>query len=192
MRDLHLFPTAVREYDLSDDPDLRLINDVIGNQVTEPHRLIGWAESSYSTGKNILDHMLLKNFKSRLTGYVNEFARELGLKEVRIANSWFNHLAKNQRVLLHRHELSVISGAFYPYADPGSVGLRLHNPTSGLRMNEHIEESNFINQTWCDVECRTGLLILFPSWLEHSTEENTTDVRTTISFNTSTVVYVQG
>ena len=31
---------------------------------------------------------------------------------------------------------------------------------------------------------KEGSLILFPSWLEHYTDENTTDNRVTVSFNT--------
>ena len=36
-----------------------------------------------------------------------------------------------------------------------------------------------------EAPCEQGSLVLFPSWIEHFTNENTTENRVTISFNTS-------
>ena len=40
-----------------------------------------------------------------------------------IKNSWMNRVGKGGSVRSHRHEGSVVSGAFYPIADEGSCPL---------------------------------------------------------------------
>ena len=184
IRSMH-FPTMVQQIDLSSDPDFDLIKDIIFKHPTLPHRLVSWSESSFGVNENLLDIKELQAFKNRLLAIINDYARELGLAPLKITNSWFNHLKRNQRVENHRHEMSAVSGAFYIHADTGSGRLRLHSPLAQLRMFEHVIDHTEHNSNFIDMPCKAGWLILFPSWLEHSTDLNQTDNRTTVSFNTT-------
>ena len=184
MNEYVLFPTIVREYDFSKDPDFHVLADFVSKQKTEPHRLVGWAESSYGVGRSLFDNFILKGIRQKLQAAVDEYIIELGIAPVKITNSWFNKLGQHQRVETHRHELSVVSGAFYVHANPGSVGLKLFSPLAQLRMYEQIVNHNAVNANFIEMECCTGQLILFPSWMEHGTDNNQTDSRITVSFNT--------
>ena len=52
------------------------------------------------------------------------------------------------------------------------------------RMSEILIEEDLYNCYNQEVPCTQGQLILFPSWLEHYTNDNETDNRITVSFNT--------
>jgi uncharacterized protein (TIGR02466 family) len=183
---ISLFPTVVFQHDFSQDPEFQLLKDVCQRQKTAPHGLVSGAESSYVHGHGrLLDNILLKGIRGRIQDTVNQYTQELGLEPVMISNSWFNTLGVGHRVERHRHECSVVSGALYLHADPGSVPLRLHNPLNHLRMFEHIERDSPANQMWFEFPCVTGMLVVFPSWLEHDTVNNQTDSRITLSFNST-------
>lgn len=186
MNKISLFPTLIFQHDLSQDPEFQLLKDICNRQKTEPHGLVSGAESSYVNGYGrLLDNMLLKGIRSRIQDAVNQYTQELGLEPAVITNSWFNKLGQGHRVERHRHECSVVSGALYLHADPGSVPLRLHNPINHLRMFEHIAQTNRENEPWFEFPCVTGMLVIFPSWLEHDTLPNESDSRITLSFNSS-------
>jgi len=181
-----LFPTVIYQHDFSQDPEFKLLSDIIERAPTKPHGLVGWAESSYAAGDGkFLNNPLLRGIKSRIQDCVNQYTQDLGLEPIGITNSWFNKMGKGARVERHRHECSVVSGALYVHADEGSVPLRLFNHLNGLRMLEHIERNDFLNEMWHEVPCITGSLVIFPSWLEHDTLTNDTDSRITVSFNST-------
>ncbi len=186
MPQILLFPTVIYQHDFSEDPEFKLLSDMVDRAETKPHGLVGWAESSYAAGdRKFLDNPLLRGIRGRIQQCVNQYTQDLGLEPVGITNSWFNKMSKGQRVERHRHECSVVSGALYIHADPGSVPLRLFNNLNSLRMLERIEQDNFLNQTHHEVPCVTGSLVIFPSWLEHDTLTNETDSRITMSFNSA-------
>lgn len=188
MNRISLFPTLIFQHDFSQDPEFQLLNDICKRQKTAPHTLVSGAESSYINENGhgrLLDNVLLKGIRNRIQDTVNQYTQELGLEPAVITNSWFNKLSQGHRVERHRHECSVVSGALYLHADAGSVPLRLHNPINHLRMFEHIAQTNRENEQWFEFPCVTGMLVIFPSWLEHDTLPNETDSRITLSFNSS-------
>jgi uncharacterized protein (TIGR02466 family) len=181
-----IFPTRIDIHDLSQDPDFEKVKQIIQAQESQatPHLLLNNAPSTYTSSSiQILDHIALTGFRKRLESVVHSMAFDMRLAPITINNSWFNIMGKGQRVEPHRHMMSVISGAFYTEATPGSVGLRFHSPLAQLRMNEMLLDSNGLNADFHEVECKEGLLVLFPSWLEHSTAVNPSERRVTVSFN---------
>ena len=78
----------------------------------------------------------------------------------------------------------VQSGAYYIRAPEGSSKLHFSRPLNPLRTNELIQFSNPYNLSEYVVPVQEDLLVLFPSWLEHYTDENNNSLRTVISFNT--------
>jgi uncharacterized protein (TIGR02466 family) len=181
-----IFPTRIDIHDLSQDPDFEKVKQIIQLQESQatPHLLLNNAFSTYTSNNiPILDHIALTGFRKRLDSLVHAMALDLRLAPITINNSWFNIMGEGQRVEPHRHMMSVISGAFYTEAAPNSAGLRFHSPLAQLRMNEMLLDSNGLNADFHEVECKEGLLILFPSWLEHSTAVNSSKRRVTVSFN---------
>ena len=182
-----IFPTRIDIHDLSQEPEWENLKKLI--QQTEPqlrpHGLVSDAGSSYGTKMTpILSHFSVKRLRIKIESLVKEMALDMMMPPVQITNSWFNIMGKGQRVKPHRHEVSVISGALYVEAGEGSVGLSFHSPTAPCRMAEMLLGSNDLNENFHTVECKEGQLILFPSWLEHSTEVNDSERRVVVSFNT--------
>ena len=107
-----------------------------------------------------------------------------GIDYALISTSWFNTMSEGGSVESHRHERSVISGAYYPYADDGSNPLMLESPIQQLRMNDCIIKVTGFNRYTEHVPALPGSLVLFPSWLKHYVEPNNSKKRYVISFNT--------
>lgn len=178
-----LFPTPVHLGSLPDS-DVDRLRMVCAGVATEPHPLVSGSPSSYATPGQLLNTQVLWGVRDRLTDMVNSYAQELGVDRLRITNSWFNKLQKGHSVLPHRHELSVISGAVYIRCSEGSPGLRLHSPLVPLRGLERVRTPTNYSLAWEELAVTEGTVILFPSWLEHSTAPSSADVRWTVSFNT--------
>jgi uncharacterized protein (TIGR02466 family) len=178
-----LFPTVIHEYDLPNDHTVTQLKKVIDATPLKQHGKV--AASSYSgRDKGILADPRVKDLADRLQECVDGWASAMGCDELMITNSWVNNLGRGDRIEYHRHELSVCSGVFYVDVEPGSVGLDLHSPLEQLRMFEHSRTPNFYNANFITTECVTGRLLLFPSWLSHSSRNNETDRRVSLAFNT--------
>jgi uncharacterized protein (TIGR02466 family) len=182
-----IFPTVISQIDLSNDLDMPILARIIERQKTIPHSLVDNAPSSYGTYVNVLDDIKVEGLKKKIQAAVDDYAQTLGISRLKITGSWFNILGKGGKVNAHRHEMSVVSGALYVKADPGSIGLKLHSPLAQVRMFEFAERMTDLNSNFWVVPCVQGQLVLFPSWLEHSTDANQTDNRITVSFNTNYV-----
>ena len=182
-----IFPVRIDIHDLSAEPEWANLKDLIKNSEKNirPHGLVSDAGSSYSTTMTpILSHFSVRRLRAKIESLVKEMAQDLQMAPLQITNSWFNVMEQGHAVKPHRHELSVISGALYVEAPEGSVGLNFHSPLAQCRMAEMILGSNEWNENLHTVECKEGQLILFPSWLEHSTDLNRSDKRVVVSFNT--------
>lgn len=180
-----IFPTLISCFDLSDHPSLGKVVDIIenGNHNLRPHGLLKEGLSSIGN-TDFLALKEIEDLRDAIQGAVNIYTKEAGLEACTIAHSWFNILTYDHEVKPHRHEGSVISGAFYPYVDEGSVGLNFESPLKPLKMNDITESQTQYSSYTSSIEARTGLLILFPSWLVHYTDPNQSEKRMTISFNT--------
>ena len=182
-----LFPTLVMIFDLSENDQIEHVKRVVSKTATHKHRIMHNSESTYdeAMGNNWLDQAELSKFKDSIMICLNEYCENYGVPKLRMTNSWMNRVGKGGAVKPHRHEMSVVSGAYYPTADEGSCGLVLKSPLLPLKMNEFSQYETLYNAYDQKLPCKEGSLILFPSWLEHYTDENTTDNRVTVSFNTT-------
>lgn len=181
-----IFPVRIDTHDLSQDPEWNNLKRLVlqNENAAKPHGLVNNAKSSFNSDITpILSHFSVRKLRSKIENLVKQMAMDLQMPPIIITNSWFNIMGQGDRVKAHRHEVSVISGALYVEAPPGSVGLSFHSPLAQCRMSEVLLGSNEYNTNFHTVECKEGQLILFPSWLEHSTEVNKSDRRVVVSFN---------
>jgi uncharacterized protein (TIGR02466 family) len=182
-----IFPTRIDIHDLSGEPDWENLKKLIRQheQQIRPHGLVSDAGSSYGTPLTpILSHFSVRNLRKKIEDLAKQYALDMQMPPVQITNSWFNIMGQGQSVKPHRHEVSVFSGALYVEAPEGSVPLNFHSPLAPCRMAEMLLGSNNLNENFHSVECKEGQLVLFPSWLEHSTNANKSDRRVVVSFNT--------
>ena len=179
---LDIFPTPVSKYDLS-FLDLDKISEIIKQLKLEPHDLLGNSDSSYNTEFTILYHDQLKFLKEELDNCLQEYTQRVGLEEINIIRSWLNNMTTGKSIKLHRHEGSVISGAFYLKVDDNSVPLKFKSPVLSNKMIDMFITPTQYACPFFDLKPTIGQLVLFPSWLEHETNAECGE-RVVISFNT--------
>ena len=147
----------IKQYDLSFLILEKILKILYSTQARE-HGLVTGGVSSYNYGMPILEHPQLFDLKKIIQKHLNEYYQ----KPLQIINSWFNTMNVGDELKIHKHEDSIVSGAFYVNVGENSVPL--------IFSTEQIKPKN-------------GLLVLFPSEMEHYTEPEK-EQRTVISFNT--------
>jgi uncharacterized protein (TIGR02466 family) len=183
-----IFPVPIMIFDLKGHKDNDKLLEIIANwDEHKEHHIIVGGSSSYANADKppILEHPELQGLKASFQECVDEWCKQMGLPDnIKISQSWFNVMTKGNHVAGHIHEMSVVSAAYYPRVDEGSVPLRFKSPLGPYKMFEYHSRQTPYNQNEIEVKCEPGILYLFPSWLEHYTRENQTNERITLSFNT--------
>jgi uncharacterized protein (TIGR02466 family) len=100
---------------------------------------------------------------------------------------WANISKSKNRHAVHMHPNSFLSGVLYlnTPGTPGNIGFKDPRPGAEILAFNYKEDSVFKYRTR-EVEPKEGLLILFPSWLQHGTTRgNFEDLedRISLSFN---------
>lgn len=147
----------IKQYDLS-FLNLEKILKILQSTQTREHGLVGDGISSYNYGMPILEHPELIGLKTIIEKYLKEYHP----RSLQIINSWFNTMNVGDELKIHKHEESIVSGAFYINVGENSVPL--------IFSTERVKPKN-------------GLLVLFPSEMDHYTEPER-EQRTVMSFNT--------
>lgn len=183
---LTVFPTLIKVYNIKDHPNEKTVIDKIENyQGKRPHGLISDGESSFENKKLwFLNDKELFGLWETIQQCCESFCKESGLCEPMISASWFNILYKGGRVEAHRHERSIVSGAYFPMVEPSSSPLVFENPLEQYMMGTQIVEETSFSQNFLEFKPANGMMILFPSWLKHHVPENKSGKRYTVSFNT--------
>jgi hypothetical protein len=148
----------VEEYNLS-FLNLNTIKSKLLEIETASHGLVTKGFSTYNHGMPTLMYPELTGLRNIFKQYVRLYCNKYDILPVKFINSWFNISQSGNKLKAHKHEESIISGAFYI---SGSTPL-IFPDTS--------------------IQPYPGLLVLFSSDLVHYTEEETEE-RIIISFNT--------
>ena len=180
-----LFPTLVAEYDLADEVDNNDIMKKIEISGLQMHGVLNKGMSSYLGGYDCaLTRLAMKDLQSAIKHCLDDYCKEAGLEENVIVNSWCNVLKEGGSVKRHRHEKSVLSGAYYPVSDPDDCPLLIENPMQVFKMSETKTYDTEYNVSAIGVPTAKGKLVIWPSYLYHETQKNSSEERFTISFNT--------
>ena len=126
---------------------------------TSSHGLVTKGVSSYNYGMPTLMYPELTGLKNTIKQYVRLYCNKYEIFPLKFINSWFNISQPGNKLKAHKHEESIVSGAFYI---SGKTPL--------------IFPDTSINPY-------PGLLVIFSSDLVHYTEEEK-EQRIVISFNT--------
>lgn len=180
----YLFPTVVGTFNLFDSAeDIQPLVQSI-EQASKGHNGLISNGNRTSSSRFLDDH---PHLKTRIQKHIDQYTEELGLIQSTVSYSWCNHYTKNGRIRPHRHELSVVSGAYYPYIDGYGGQLIFENPCNIFKINEVTKSFNEYNRQDFSIDVYPGLLVLFPSWLTHSSENNMAENRYVISFDTTII-----
>ena len=180
--ELDLFPTPVSLYDLS-ELDVNPLLEAIEDAETHYFHLVDGGESTFAPTARLFEDERCEVVACAIQDCLNDYCHRTGLYPLKIQESWFNKTPPGGRLELHRHEGSAISGAFYPLG--GNVTqLQFKSPTHPYKMNDlYRNDANTpYSYGYQGLQSDKGMLVLFPSWLEHKTEKEIGD-RLVVSFN---------
>lgn len=141
----------------------------------------GWQSSSIKSGENedvdiLVDHLNLE---------IKDCCKQVGLPELELYNIWININPPGSYNHLHNHVGAVFSGVYYVNAEDGHGNIQFErNDSAEYHLPEKVETLTYYSATRTSYRAKTGALYIFPGWLKHSVQGNTTDTdRISISFN---------
>ena len=102
-----------------------------------------------------------------------------------ITACWANVLARGAAHRAHSHPNNFLSGVYYVRTYPGTDTLNFHDPRNQTGIvRPPVVELTSENTDQVVVRIKNGTLLVFPSWLQHSVDTNTSEEeRISISFN---------
>ncbi len=170
-------------YDFTAEEEQHLLNlemvDNVGNWMSSDDRVLDQRE--LATLRRFIDEQVMV--------YKRDLLRLKDQNEIYVTQSWVNRSDPGQHHPKHKHPNSIISGVLFLDGVPGQSALRFHRAQELLSLDFEFAELTDFNASCREFEPERGMLILFPSLLEHDVETNRTDVpRRSLSFNT----YVRG
>ncbi len=109
----------------------------------------------------------------------------IGYDPIEITGCWANVLAKGAAHKAHSHPNNFLSGVYYVRTHAGTDTINFHDPRSQARViRPPVAELTAENTDQVVVRVTDGTLLIFPSYLEHSVDTNTSEEeRISISFN---------
>ncbi len=109
----------------------------------------------------------------------------IGYDPIEITGCWANVLAKSAAHKAHSHPNNFLSGVYYVRTHAGTDTINFHDPRSQARViRPPVAELTAENTDQVVVRVTDGTLLIFPSYLEHSVDTNTSEEeRISISFN---------
>jgi len=132
----------------------------------------------------------LQIFFEQLKPSYQEALNDLGVtRELKLRNFWVNINNYNDKNLVHEHPLSSISGCFYLTDDNSSIVFYRNRDISSVHLDMLFSNKN-TNLSYQETRYTPvrGQYLIFPSWLMHSVEPNTsTEKRISIAFNVSII-----
>ena len=185
-----LFPIPLYQKFLNKEIYTQIKTEVIGYISNNPNNFKeAWdcpTKSDIEIGSSLkcipLTNFILDSFKE----YFTEYGYNLPSPNVEIIlQIWVNVAPKGAYQEIHQHNdflnSNIVSGTLYIDVKDDSGDFIIYNPN---RDNIYrLPKSNKYNDTY-RVQPKNGLIILFPSWLEHSVSQNKNlKNRVAVSFN---------
>ena len=121
-----------------------------------------------------------------VTAFVRKAEFDLGGRKLKLDSLWINVMRKGAHHTPHLHPHAVVSGTYYVSVPPGSGAIRFEDPRLAMLMAAPPRKKNAQaeNRTFVDVPPKTGMLLLWESWLRHGVESNAAkSPRISVSFN---------
>ncbi len=164
---------------------------ILNLQKNDPTGLIksnfkGWHSKDFNMKE--LDPMnFIKAIKNNLNSLINDMDWDLDIQTVKISSMWAIINEKGAWNQKHQHSNSDISAAYYVTAHEGCGDIVFYDPRPARVYKRPISKSpNKLNGTVNSIKPEAGMLVLFPSYLDHSVNPNLSDEkRVVISFNLS-------
>lgn len=142
----------------------------------------GWQSTDIRTG----DHHEIDALVEHLDHEMNWCAQQVGLLPLQIQNLWININPPGSYNEQHDHQGSILSGVYYVDADEGQGNLVFDRTDSAnfFVLPKDTDKMTYFTSPRAMYKGKTNALYIFPSWMRHSVQGNTTHRdRISISFN---------
>ena len=144
-----------------------------------------------STRDTLHTEPLFQNFCTKVISAVMNVWDKCGYMDIEpyITSMWGNAMHEGGGIHTHAHSNSFFSGVWYPgnveIGDNGGGSIKFIDPlTSRYQIMPRIRQTNKFNSGEIVIRPKKGMMLIFPSWLEHSTiPSETTKPRNSVSFN---------
>ena len=180
------FPTLVYGKDVQLDNN-KLAQDIINwsnqDKGVEKTNYKGWHSTTDMGDKPEYQLLVTELLRMQKEIYDNEHID----RYARLGNMWANINPPGGMNMPHLHPNALFSGVYYVKSQPQAARLKIYDPRPGIQTMMPIrKEGQMHKDLWRDVNLEpiVGRVIMFPAWLWHSVEENTSnDIRISVSFN---------
>jgi uncharacterized protein (TIGR02466 family) len=121
---------------------------------------------------------------SRAAAGVLQFLK-IGEPAIEITGCWMNLYASGAAHRAHSHPNNFLSAVYYVRIRPGADSINFHDPRSQASViRPPVTALTAANTDQVVVRVKDGTLLVFPSYLYHSVDANTSgDTRVSLSFN---------
>jgi len=180
------FPTIVYGKDVQLDNN-KLAQDIVNwsnqDKGVSKTNYKGWHSTTDMGNKPEYQLLVTELLRMQKEIYDNEHLD----RSARLGNMWANINPPGGMNMPHIHPNALFSGVYYVKTQANSGRLKIFDPRPGAQIQMPTRKSgNPGKDLWRDanIEPMTGRIIMFPSWLWHSVEENkSNDIRISVSFN---------
>ncbi|MDC1047103.1 TIGR02466 family protein [Alphaproteobacteria bacterium] len=189
---MHLFfstpiwTSKIEEYQTVNDNMLNYISNL---QKKDPDGVLksnfkGWHSKNFNM-KDGEPKNFIEKIKININTAIIDMGWDLQTQEVKISNMWAIINKKGSLNQKHHHSNSDLSAAYYVSAEKNCGDIIFYDPRPAKIYKHPIAKNpNILNATISSISPQPGMLILFPSFLEHSVDPNLSDhKRVVISFN---------
>ncbi len=148
----------------------------------------GWHSDHFNLQDNSLSNFL-KSINSNIGKAISDMGWDTNSQIVKITNMWSIINKRDSFNERHHHGNSALSAAYYVNANEDSGDIVFYDPRQAFTFS-HPENSqiNNLNAQVKSITPKKGMLVLFPSYLEHSVNPSKSkEDRVVISFNISLI-----
>ena len=144
----------------------------------------GWHSKDFD-----LNDRIVQNFIKLISPKIEQVFIDMNWnsqnQQVKINNMWAIINTGGSSNAQHQHGNSNISGAYYVRAPKNSGDIVFYDPRPApVYFHPNAKSPNLLNAQVNSVSPKEGVLVLFPSYLDHSVNKNlSNDERIVISFN---------
>ncbi len=130
----------------------------------------------------------IKKMLFEVEKHAHGFYEEMGVKQTfkrQLENYWVNFNRPGMFNKPHLHPNSVFTGVYYARAEKNCGNIVIHNSADKeFTLQSYTDTPNQFNMSNPAYEPSAGLVIIFPSWLQHSVESNYSGTdRISVSFH---------
>ena len=145
---------------------------------------LGWHSKNFDLELE-QPRFFVNSISPQLNSVLADMGWDIKNQEVKITGMWAIINNKNSSNAMHIHSNNYISAAYYVKAPKNCGDLVFYDPRFAATYRyPKISKTNKLNSNMISFQPKEGMLVLFPSYLQHSVNVNKTDEeRIVISFN---------